>query len=80
MILLRRGGRPNHVPGDYIYHDGENRRFQSGAWGIIRVLPSLDATVLKPLPGTSIPTQQASALPVHRSTTLPSAPWICPAR
>jgi len=54
LILDGGAGGPRHVPGDYIYHDGENRRFQNGAWGIIRVLPSLNASLLRPLPGTSI--------------------------
>jgi hypothetical protein len=57
LILSGGAGGPNHVPGDYIYHDGENRRFQDGAWGIIRVLPAVNPSVLLPLPNTSIPVQ-----------------------
>ena len=57
LILKGGAGGPNHVAGDYIYHDGENRRFKSGAWGILRVLPAVNSGVLKPLPGASIPAQ-----------------------
>ncbi|MBI5944062.1 MAG: IPT/TIG domain-containing protein [Chloroflexi bacterium] len=68
LVLNGGAGGPNHVPGDYIYHDGENRRFQDGAWGILRVLPSAVGD-LQPLPGVgSIPAQQAICpvgAPVH---------------
>jgi FtsP/CotA-like multicopper oxidase with cupredoxin domain len=59
LILNGGAGGPNHVPGDYIYHDGENRRFQSGAWGILRVLPSVVGDLM-PLPNVSIPAQIAT--------------------
>ena len=41
------------VAGDYLYHDGENRRFVGGAWGILRVLDRARALGLerKPLVG-----------------------------
>ncbi len=59
LVLEGGAGGPNHIPGDYIYHDGENRRFQSGAWGILRVLPSAVGN-LQPLPGLgSIPAPKA---------------------
>ena len=67
LILNGGAGGPNHVAGDYLYHDGENRRFESGAWGILRVLPSVTSG-LKPLPGTTIPSQLPtcpSNAPVH---------------
>ncbi len=68
LILNGGAGGPNHVPGDYIYHDGENRRFQSGAWGILRVLPAVVGD-LQPLPSAgSIPAQTATCppgAPVH---------------
>ena len=68
LILNGGAGGPNHVPGDYIYHDGENRRFQDGAWGILRVLPNVVGD-LQPLPDAgSIPVQQATCpvgAPVH---------------
>jgi hypothetical protein len=68
LILKGGAGGPNHVAGDYLYHDGENRRFQGGAWGILRVLPTVNATDLKPLPNTSIPAQKATCptgAPIH---------------
>jgi len=68
LILKGGAGGPNHVAGDYLYHDGENRRFQSGAWGILRVLPSAEPS-LQQLPGFgSLPTQLATCptgAPVH---------------
>ena len=71
LILQGGAGGPNHVPGDYLYHDGENRRFESGAWGIIRVLPGLDPN-LKPLPGTSIAAGQGA--PAQVATCPANAP------
>lgn len=68
LVLEGGAGGPNHVPGDYIYHDGENRRFQSGAWGILRVLGAPVGN-LQPLPGQgSIPVQKPicpAGAPVH---------------
>ncbi|MBI3241383.1 MAG: IPT/TIG domain-containing protein [Chloroflexi bacterium] len=67
LILDGGAGGPNHVPGDYIYHDGENRRFQSGAWGILRVLPG-PVSDLQPLPSVNIPAQQPTCpanAPIH---------------
>ncbi|MEI7743554.1 MAG: IPT/TIG domain-containing protein [Chloroflexota bacterium] len=69
LVLKGGAGGPNHVAGDYLYHDGENRRFTGGAWGILRVLGSLDPTRLLPLPGTTtlpaqLPTCPTGA-PVH---------------
>jgi manganese oxidase len=63
LILKGGAGGPNHVAGDYLYHDGENRRFTGGAWGILRVLGSVDPSKLLPLPGT---------------TTLPAQLPTCP--
>lgn len=68
LILKGGAGGPDHVAGDYLYHDGENRRFTGGAWGILRVLPALTPS-LQPLPGTSsLPAQLATCpagSPVH---------------
>ena len=68
LILKGGAGGPNHVPGDYLYHDGENRRFQAGAWGLLRVLPNADPS-LQPLPGYAVPPPQEdtcpSGAPVH---------------
>ncbi len=67
LILNGGAGGPNHVPGDYIYHDGENRRFQEGAWGILRVLPDVVGDLM-PLPNVSIPAQVATCpanAPIH---------------
>jgi Ca2+-binding RTX toxin-like protein len=62
LILKGGAGGPNHVAGDYLYHDGENRRFESGAWGILRVLPSLEPS-LKQLPGFGTRPAQLPACP-----------------
>jgi FtsP/CotA-like multicopper oxidase with cupredoxin domain len=38
--------------GDYLYHDGVERSFKGGAWGIIRVLPG-QSSDLEALPGNA---------------------------
>lgn len=58
LILEGGAGGPRHVPGDYLYNDGVERSFKDGAWGILRVLPSLSPE-LRPLPGTDPPTDGA---------------------
>jgi hypothetical protein len=60
LILDGGAGGPHHIPGDFIYHDGEDRRFRDGAWGILRVLGNVDPDALKPLPGATIPAQTAT--------------------
>jgi FtsP/CotA-like multicopper oxidase with cupredoxin domain len=60
LILDGGAGGPHHVAGDFIYHDGEDRRFRDGAWGILRVLGNLDPDNLKPLPDATIPAQTAT--------------------
>jgi hypothetical protein len=69
LILDGGAGGPNHVAGDYLYHDGENRRFEKGAWGILRVLPTITPDLLKPLPGfTQLPARLPTCpvgAPVH---------------
>ncbi|MFL5680203.1 MAG: hypothetical protein ACJ77B_06345, partial [Chloroflexota bacterium] len=42
LVLDGGAGGPNHVAGDYLYNTGDERRFEAGAWGIIRVLGDLD--------------------------------------
>lgn len=63
LILKGGAGGPNHVAGDYLYHDGENRRFTGGAWGLLRVLPGITPT-LHPLPGTTTLPAQLPTCPV----------------
>ena len=63
LVLNGGAGGPNHVPGDYLYHDGENRRFEAGAWGLLRVLPTVDPGTLQPLPGYETPPPQLSTCP-----------------
>ncbi len=41
-------------PGDYLYADGDERRTQQGAWGIVRILPG-KVDSLRPLPGVPGP-------------------------
>ena len=61
------------MPGDYIYHDGENRRFQTGAWGILRVESSASAiNPLKPLPSLS------GSVPPLNNLNLPQQAATCP--
>jgi hypothetical protein len=67
LVLKGGAGGPNHVAGDYLYHDGENRRFTGGAWGLLRVLGTLDPSALKPLPETT-------TLPVQLPTCPSTAP------
>ena len=80
LILKGGAGGPDHIAGDYIYHDGENRRFVGGAWGILRVLPGDLAPELQPLPGISCPPSCRPARQVPRSTPSPSARSTCRAR
>ncbi len=83
LILAGGAGGSNHLPGDYLYFNGINRRINDGAWGIIRVLkgqvtndPS-DPNFLQPLPGTSppnaapLPTQTGGAPPEPSGVTSP---------
>ena len=62
LVLNGGAGGPKHVPGDYIYFSGENRRFESGAWGLMRVLPG-PVGDLQPLPGLSSPLAQQTTCP-----------------
>ncbi|XAS67571.1 multicopper oxidase domain-containing protein [Micrococcaceae bacterium Sec5.7] len=68
LILKGGAGGTNHLPGDYLYFNGIDRRITDGAWGIIRVLKGrvtadpTDANYLQPLPGSTPP--NAPALPV----------------
>jgi hypothetical protein len=86
LILKGGAGGYNHLPGDYLYFNGIDRRISDGAWGIIRVLkgrvttdPS-DPNYLQPLPGTSpasapaLPTQTGGAPPQPSALDSP-----CPA-
>ena len=56
------------MPGDYLYMNAIGRRFRQGAWGIIRVLPGLTAT-LQPLPDRAAPASTLHAAGSHRRTT-----------
>jgi hypothetical protein len=53
--------------GDHLYFNGLDRRVRQGAWGIIRVLPKVDARVLQPLPGAQ-PVTVAPLCPVGSPT------------
>ncbi|MBC7645334.1 MAG: hypothetical protein H7123_09410, partial [Thermoleophilia bacterium] len=53
-ILNGGAGGEQHAAGDYLYMNGVGRRFQQGAWGLLRVLGA-KASTLKPLPGRPVP-------------------------
>jgi hypothetical protein len=54
LILDGGAGGPEHIPGDYLYHNGIARRFRQGAWGIFRVLDAQSPS-LQPLHDNSPP-------------------------
>ena len=57
FTLVFNGSRPDMTmrPGDYLYANGDERRTQDGAWGIVRILPGT-VPDLQPLPGVTTPT------------------------
>ncbi len=72
-------------PGDYLYANGDERRTQDGAWGIVRILPGM-VPGLQPLPGVStpatdyvVPSQTGNAPPAASSPGNP-CPAGAPAR
>lgn len=70
LVLKGGAGGTNHLPGDYLYFNGIDRRITDGAWGIIRVLPGRvtsnpsDPNYLQPLPDATAP-PLAPALPTQ---------------
>jgi hypothetical protein len=56
--IVARNGAPQ--AGDYLYGNGIGKRFQNGAWGIIRVLNGKDTNRLEELPGYPAPSNVAS--------------------
>ena len=54
LILKGGAGGVGKQPGDYLYHNGIARRFEQGAWGIMRVLPA-GSPGLQPLPAFAAP-------------------------
>jgi len=66
-------------PGDYLYNNGDERRTQQGAWGIVRVLPG-KVQDLQPLPSVPGPvgdyTQPTTTGAAPPTTTDPGNP--CP--
>ncbi|HEY8620736.1 MAG TPA: fibronectin type III domain-containing protein, partial [Dermatophilaceae bacterium] len=77
LILKGGAGGINHLPGDYLYFNGIDRRIKDGAWGIIRVLKGrvttdpADPNFLQPLPGSTPP--DAPALPTQTGGAPPEA-------
>ncbi len=73
LILDGGAGGSGKQPGDYLYHNGIARRFQQGAWGIMRVLPKA-ATGLQALPsynkpsGTYVPPAVTNTRPPAATT------------
>ncbi|MDT4962857.1 MAG: hypothetical protein QOF87_2504 [Pseudonocardiales bacterium] len=87
LILKGGAGGTTHLPGDYLYFNGIDRRINDGAWGIIRVLPGQvtsdpnDPNFLLPLPG-STPPDAAPALPTQTGGLPPQPSALanpCPA-
>jgi hypothetical protein len=86
LILKGGAGGTTHLPGDYLYFNGIERRINDGAWGIIRVLGGRvttdrsDPNFLQPLPGSSPP--GAPALPTQTGGSPPTPSGVanpCPA-
>jgi hypothetical protein len=67
-VLQGGAGGVSHQPGDYLFYNGISRRFQQGAWSILRVL---DGKVpgLQALPGHPAPANDATA---HTGATPPA--------
>jgi manganese oxidase len=63
LVLQGGAGGILNEAGDYLYRNGQGRRFKQGAWGLIRVLDRQVAD-LKPLPGTNVPTGDVVPPPV----------------
>ncbi|MGH2821175.1 MAG: multicopper oxidase domain-containing protein [Actinomycetota bacterium] len=61
LALAGGAGGPREVPGDYLYFNGIGRRFEQGAWGILRVLRRRTPN-LQPLPGFR-PPRRSGGLP-----------------
>lgn len=55
LALQGGAGGPGQRPGDYLYSNAVGRRFEHGAWGILRVLAQASGE-LQPLPGRPAPT------------------------
>src|SRR5204863_454415 len=53
-ILDGGAGGQSQRAGDYLFMNGIQRRFEQGAWGMLRVLPR-QVPGLQPLPGTNVP-------------------------
>ena len=67
-ILEGGAGGVKQRPGDYLFFNGISRRFQQGAWSLLRVLDG-KATDLQPLPGHPAPANDAT---VPTGTTPPA--------
>jgi hypothetical protein len=67
-ILDGGAGGVKQRPGDYLFFNGIGRRFQQGAWSMLRVLDGKSAD-LQPLPGHPAPANDAT---VHTGTTPPA--------
>jgi len=79
------GGRRG-LPGDYLYYSGRNNEFESGAWGIFRVMNTVHSD-LEALPGRTAPpsgqgfpslTFTGKAPPAAPNRKSPAAAWQPP--
>jgi FtsP/CotA-like multicopper oxidase with cupredoxin domain len=59
VILDGGAGGKKQRPGDYLFFNGIARRFQQGAWSLLRVLDG-KVPALKPLPGHPLPANDAT--------------------
>ena len=74
FTLVFNGERPDMRmrPGDYLYNNGDERRTQQGAWGLVRVLPG-KVPDLQPLPGGVPGPSGDYTLPTMTGTAPPAA-------
>jgi FtsP/CotA-like multicopper oxidase with cupredoxin domain len=70
-ILDGGAGGVQQRPGDYLFFNGIGRRFQQGAWSLLRVLDG-HVSDLQPLPGHPAPANEAS-LPAQTGGRPPAA-------
>jgi manganese oxidase len=73
-------GGPGQRTGDFLYHNGIQRRFKQGAWGLFRVFSKRKVNGLMPLPGRPVSEAvQAEDTPTGgRPPEAPDAGQPCP--
>jgi hypothetical protein len=61
-LSIGHAGGPQNMPGDYLYYNGRLFKLREGSWGIVRVLPGLAQSTLRPLPGRVPPAAPAPSV------------------